>query len=260
MLGYTEGQPVIYNWTVFISIAKVLPWLVLLVLLLLRPNRKWKAWMILIPLVIVHAGLILFTPLLSLLPFEANQIIGWFALAWTILLLLVYTMKSQRRLVTSLFSIVVTVAVCFLSILSYYSLSFPEESLYLLVMFGLGVFIILLGMIATRFFIRRQNTFKDFLMRHPVWHLLISMVTGLIIYFVFSLMGMPTGWAGGILLEGLTVGAVMSIILYYILFPFLLMAFYNNVYRSRLQSVFELEKVESRSGNLPDEQKEEIKP
>jgi hypothetical protein len=79
-------------------------------------------------------------------------------------------------------------------------------------------------------------------------------------YFVFSLMGMPTGWAGGILLEGLTVGAVMGIVLYLVLFPFLFMAFFNRVYRGRFESVFGFEKVESRSGGLPGEQKEKIKP
>jgi hypothetical protein len=229
------------------------------VLLGLRPNRSWKAWMILIPLVIIRAGLIFFKSSQFSWLFEVSQIIGWFALAVTIWLLLVYVMKSQRRLVTSLFSVIIMVAVCFLSILSYYSLSFPEESLYLLIMFGLCIFIMLIGMIATRFFIRKRNTFKNFILRHPVWHLLISMVTGLIIYFVFSLMGMPTGWAGGILLEGLTVGVGMGIVLYIVLFPFLFIAFFNRIYRGRLESVFGFEKVESGSGSLPGEQKEKIK-
>ncbi|MGD8535945.1 MAG: hypothetical protein PVF66_08860 [Candidatus Aminicenantes bacterium] len=215
--------------------------------------------MILIPLVIIRAGLIFFKSSQFSWLFEVSQIIGWFALAVTIWLLLVYVMKSQRRLVTSLFSVIIMVAVCFLSILSYYSLSFPEESLYLLIMFGLGIFIMLIGMIATRFFIRKRNTFKNFILRHPVWHLLISMVTGLIIYFVFSLMGMPTGWAGGILLEGLTVGVGMGIVLYIVLFPFLFIAFFNRIYRGRLESVFGFEKVESGSGSLPGEQKEKIK-
>jgi hypothetical protein len=239
--------------------AKVLPWLVLLVLLVLRPNRKWKAWMILIPLVIGYAVSILFKPLFSLVSIQANQIIEWFALALTILLLLVNTMKSQNRLVISFFSIVVMVAVCFLSILSYYSLSFPEESLYSLAMFGLGIFILLVGMITARSLIRKRNTFKDFLLRHPVWHILISMVTGLIIYFVFTLIGLPSGWAGGILLEGLTIGAVIGVILYFIMFPFLIMAYYNSVYRDRFQSVFGFKKVESQLGSLPGEQKEKIK-
>jgi hypothetical protein len=84
-------------------------------------------------------------------------------------------------------------------------------------------------------------------------------VTGLIIYFVFSLMGMPTGWAGGILLEGLTVGVGMGIVLYIVLFPFLFIAFFNRIYRGRLESVFGFEKVESGSGSLPGEQKEKIK-
>jgi len=216
--------------------------------------------MILIPLVIVHAGFIFFTSSLSSWLLDISQIIGWFALALTIWLLLVYTMKSQRRLVTSLFSIIIMAAVCFLGILSYFSLRFPEESLYLLVIFGLGIFIMMVGMIATRFFIRKRNTFKNFILRHPVWHLLISMVIGLIIYSVFSLMGMPTGWAGGILLEGLTVGAVIGIVLYVVLFPFLIMTFYNSVYRGRLESVFGFEKMERRSGTFPDKHKEKIEP
>lgn len=223
----------------------------MLVLLVLRPNRTWKAWVILIPLVIFHTGFIFFTSSLSSWLLDVSQIIGWFALALTIWLLLVYTMKSQSRLTTSLFSIIIMTAVCFLGILSYYSLSFPEESLYLLGMFILGIFITLIGMITTRFFIRKRNTFKNFILRHPVWHLLISLVTGLLIYFVFSLLGMHTGWAGGVLLEGLTVGVMMGIVLYIVLFPFLFMAFFNRIYRSRLESVFELEKVESRSGSLP---------
>jgi hypothetical protein len=227
-------------------------------LLGLRPNRTWKAWMVLIPLAIVYAGFIFFTSSLYSWLLDVSQIIGWFALALTIWLLLGYTMKSQRRLVTSLFSIVVMVVVCIMGILSYYSLRFPEESLVVLVMFGLGIFIILIGMIATRLFIRKRNTFKDFILRHPVWHLLISMVSGLIIYFVFSLTGMPTGWAGGILREGLTVGTVMGLVLYLVLFPFLFLAFFNRIYRDRLESVFGFEKVESRSGSLPGDKKEKI--
>ncbi len=131
--------------------------------------------------------------------------------------------------------------------------------MYLLVMFMLGIFITLIGVITTRFFIRKRNTFKDFMLRHPVWHLLISLVAGLLIYFVFSLMGMPTGWAGGIFLEGLTVGVVIGIVLYIVLFPFLFLASFNRVYRGRLESVFGLEKVESQSGSLLGEPKEKSK-
>ncbi len=212
--------------------------------------------MVLIPLFLFHSGLVFFTSLLPSWLLDVSQIIGWYALAITIWLLLVYTMKSQGRIATSLFSIIIVAAVCFLGILSYFSLSFPEESLYLLVMFISGIFITLIGMITTRFFIRKRNTFKNFILRHPVWHLLISLMIGLLIYFMFSLMGVPTGWAGGVLLEGLTFGVMMGIVLYLVLFPFLFLAFFNRIYRSRLESVFGLEKVESRSGSLSGEQKE----
>jgi len=54
-------------------------------------------------------------------------------------------------------------------------------------------------------------------------------------------------------------GTILGIILYYILFPFLIMAFYNSVYRTRLQAVFGFEKAEIRLGGQPKEQKEEVK-
>lgn len=154
----------------------------------------------------------------------------------------------------------IMVAVCFLGILSYYSWSFPEESLVLLVLFVLAFFIMWMGMAATRFFIRKRNTLKDFILQHPVWHLLTSLVIGLIIYSEFFLMGMPIGWGGGIILEGLTVGAGIGIIFYLVLFPFLILTFANSVYRRRLESVFGFEKVKSRPGSFPDEHKEKINP
>jgi hypothetical protein len=55
-LGAKEGSPVVYNWTLPNVLPAILPWLAVLLLLLLKPNRCAQAWWIWIPVACV-AGL-----------------------------------------------------------------------------------------------------------------------------------------------------------------------------------------------------------
>ena len=56
-LGTKQGVPVPYDWVAPSLIPQVLPWLVILVLLMLKPNRCASAWWIWVPLVCV-SGLV----------------------------------------------------------------------------------------------------------------------------------------------------------------------------------------------------------
>jgi hypothetical protein len=49
-LGAKEGSPVTYNWTLSNPLPVLLPWLGILCLLLLKPNRCAQAWWIWVPL------------------------------------------------------------------------------------------------------------------------------------------------------------------------------------------------------------------
>jgi len=52
-LGAKEGSPVSYDWTLLNPLPALLPWLAILLLLLLKPNRCAQAWWIGVPLACV---------------------------------------------------------------------------------------------------------------------------------------------------------------------------------------------------------------
>ena len=248
-LGPREGEPVTYNWSFLISLFRMLPWLTLIILLLLRPNREWKAWLVIIPLIVVYLGLFLLERVLALIPSEASPVIAWLGLGLTLLLLLSFKLKSLPRMVSFLLAVAIMMGAWVLGILSYTSLSLSSDVLIYLLIYGLGSIILLSGLGAARFFNRKQNTFKWFIVRHPVWHLSVSMVCGLMAYAILILFGAPHGWAGGMVIEGLILGVVAGLVLYCVSFPFLLFAFHSSVYRARLDSVFGFESVRSSSAS-----------
>ena len=225
----------------------MLPWFTLIILLLIRPNREWKAWLVVIPLIFVYFGLFLLERVLSLIPSVASPVIGWLALGLTLLLLLSFKLGSLPRMVSLLLAVAIMMGAWVLGILSYSSLSLSEDILIYLLIYGSGSIVMLSGLGIARFFNRKQNTFTWFIVRHPVWHLSVSMVYGLMVYEVLILFGAPHGWAGGMIIEGLIIGVVIGLVLYCVSFPFLLLAFHNSVYRGRLDSVFGFEKVGSPS-------------
>lgn len=49
-MGATEGPPVTCDWTTAGLVPQLLPWLAILTLLALKPNRGWSAWWIWLPL------------------------------------------------------------------------------------------------------------------------------------------------------------------------------------------------------------------
>ena len=52
-LGLKQGAPVVYDWVAPSAIPRVLPWVAILALLLLKPNRCASAWWIWVPLALV---------------------------------------------------------------------------------------------------------------------------------------------------------------------------------------------------------------
>ena len=55
-MGATEGPPVTCNWTTAGLVPRLLPWLAILALLAVKPNRGWSAWWIWLPLACLAAG------------------------------------------------------------------------------------------------------------------------------------------------------------------------------------------------------------
>jgi hypothetical protein len=55
-LGATDGPPVTCNWVTAGLVPRLLPWLAILALLALKPNRGWSAWWIWLPLACLAGG------------------------------------------------------------------------------------------------------------------------------------------------------------------------------------------------------------
>jgi hypothetical protein len=55
-LGATEGPSATCNWTTAGLVPQLLPWLAMLALLALKPNRGWSAWWIWLPLASLAGG------------------------------------------------------------------------------------------------------------------------------------------------------------------------------------------------------------
>lgn len=262
-LAPQNGSPVIFNWSVFINLIQLLPWVLMLSLFLLKDNRKWQAWMILIPVIIVYAGFILARRMIPFMDNYATQIIGWLALGVAFIMLLSNKLKARSRLVVFFLSLGIMFVVGVVNALSSSYMSFSELGVFSLINYGIVTFIMLGGMSLTRFLNRilgrKRNTLKHFIFSLPVVLLLVSVVILWIFYTVWFFSGVDLYWGMGILMDSLVYGTILGIILYYILFPFLIMAFYNSVYRIRLQAVFRFKEAESRLGGKPKEQKEEVK-
>jgi hypothetical protein len=234
----------------------------MLSLFLLKENRKWQAWMILVPVIIVYAGFIIARRLIPLLNTEATQIIVWLALGVAFLMLLSSKLRPHSRLVIFFLSLGIMFLVGVVNTLSSSYLSFSGLGVFSLINYGIVTFILLGGMSLTRFLNRtlgrKRNTLKYFLFTLPLVLLLASIVTLWILYIVWLFSGADTYWGMGILMNGLVYGTILGIILYYILFPFLIMAFYNSTYRERVQAVFAFDFAESRLGGRPKEQKKDV--
>lgn len=219
--------------------------------------------MVLIPVIIVHIGLFLSERALSLIISDVSQITGWLAFCMAFILLLSYKLESSGRLVIFFISVLIMAAVGLLNVFSHTFLSFSGDIQFYFMIYCFGALLLLAGMGITRFFNRvlnrRWNTLKHFILKLPLGLLLVSIVFVLISSVIMTLSGIRLGWWGRILNNSLLYGTILGIILYYILFPFLIMAYYNSIYRARLQSVFGFEKVESRSMSQSNEQKKKEK-
>ena len=73
-LGPKQGVPVVYDWVAPSAIPQFLPWLAILALLLLKPNRCSSAWWVLIPLGLVGGATIVPQSAVGFMPSSALEI------------------------------------------------------------------------------------------------------------------------------------------------------------------------------------------
>ncbi len=156
-LGAREGSPISYNWVLPGFAPLLLPWLAILVLLLLKSNRRASAWLILVPLGLVTAVTLAPLPILPSGTEVFLDVIGALALGLAGVWLLSNHLRRDHRLLT--FVCVAPVLACF-SILGFTCRQgadwLSQETAGAVIALGLASLVIALAMTVTGWFLRSR--------------------------------------------------------------------------------------------------------
>ncbi len=249
-LGEARSEPVIINIDIKEKLAGLTPWLVVLVLLGLRSNRRRAAWLILLPLLATQTlGLLA----LSFLP-GGGSTTGIFMLmlmtlamsvsAWWLLLGGGGRAGKARRLLAALGAYL---AVTGVSCLAYFGNWAGEMSVVLLYT-GISMVAILAGNLLSGWRARRRlhaGTLRLALLQgvSTIIFTLLGVVASATIIMLVNENARRSFMSeiGSILPQMLMVGLVLGLFLNLIVQPFMLLAGLNGFWRERARRVFGLE-------------------
>ncbi len=243
-LGGKEGPALAYTWTMPSMMPEVLPWMLLLLLLALQPNRKLSAWLICLPLGTICAVVpLLESAELMRGAFDVfRQVFGSLAFALTAVWLLSPYLVRKYRLLTCL-SFMLTLGIAsalFYGIRELWDNDWAVDSVGIIVSifvlgFGLSLAMALSGLVCRR----RYRPVRFFLFT-VIWMFLgITACLCPIVLGMTLLNNWPTSPMQVIteLLTGvlIAVGGNMLVLL-----PYLLLSFGNSFYRERFRALFHL--------------------
>lgn len=162
--------------------------------------------------------------------------------------LLGHTLAKRNRFVSVLLAAVILGAVGFLATLFQGGISVFSENFFTLVFYGISAAVLLIGLAISAFFSRRRFTVRSFMLRLPVWSILAG-VAVMFVYvgFFFAFSRMVYDYAGEVFMQAMLVGAVIGVLSYLMLVPFLILTFTCKFYRSRLYAVLRLKGMEEAS-------------
>jgi hypothetical protein len=236
-LGAKDGAPLVYNWVLPSVAPQFLPWLVLLGLLALKPNRHASAWLIWLPV-----GCALALTLLPLsLPSGADTLLDvlaalvcGLAAVW----LLSSYLRASHRLITFLLVLVVLGGFSALAFFSRQSLSLLDlEWLPFAILLGVGVFTSAVALSLCGWFCRRR--FQPATLY--VW--LFASLAALWLMITLPFFGVAFLASGNqsIATDFIIPLACLVGINFALLLPFLILSSASPFYRQRLKSMLRME-------------------
>lgn len=248
-LGPRDSAPAPIEWRWYYHVPSLGLWGVLVALLVLvKPNRRVQAWLILLPvLAVVLAGSML-ARLLSLPPSAAESFGGFLvalAAAWAAVWLLAPWLAARRvaaGIPLALAVMLVVGAVFFVSVCDFGSIG--ELSFWIVVHLAGALALVVATVLAAR---RCRSGYRP--RPFMAWLLLWMLVVPIVGIPVAALLtGLFTG--GGLMefvamlimavFSSLIGGVMLGMVLYLLNLPFLFLALRNSFYRERFQSALRL--------------------
>jgi hypothetical protein len=233
-LGSTDGSPITYNWVLPGVAPLLLPWLAILGLLTLKPNRGAAAWLIWLPLGCVFV-LTLAPPLI--LPSGTNffpDVIAALAVGLAAVWLLSNHLRQQHRLLTFLSVLLTLAGFSLMAGVSRQGLSLlTTESLQIGIVLAVGVLASSVALSLAGLICRgRYSPIRLYL-----WLLVLLAVVWLVIaapFFLFALIasGGRISWS-----EFFVPVLAVAMVNFATLLPFLILSSASPFFRERLKAL-----------------------
>ena len=236
-LGPNEGEPTLVPWQWYYHLPSFAGWaLILLLLILLKENRNWQAWTILIPFLLLTDIL---WPWIELALFRQISFSWhWLITVWTVMWILSPWLSRLRPIIAIVLSIVIAAVFGVAAQFGVYGgWSLPCNNL---AFYGVGILALLSAFVLSGQRCRQKHHPRRFMV-YLVPCLMIGTAAGFLIVFCATarVSSFP-----GITFFGLFVFGVETLLftaIWYLLnLPFMILAFRCPLYRRRLYEILRL--------------------
>jgi hypothetical protein len=233
-LGAKEGAPVNYEWAMANPAPVLLPWLIILALLLLKPNRNAAACWILVPL----ACVLVVTPTVSpWLPSGTDfflDIIAAAAFAVAAVWLLSSSLRQKYRMATLLCMFITLMGCGALTLASRLGLSGEaSETMPALIILAIGSLVIAVALTLAGWICR--NRYRPLALYPWLW--LMLTVVWLVVTSPFFLIALMSSNGGIPWSELFNVVIAVAAGNFALLLPFLILSSISPFYRERLKTL-----------------------
>jgi hypothetical protein len=240
-LGPKQGAPVVYDWVMPSLMPQVLPWLAILALLMLKPNRFASAWLVMVPCGCVAGLACAPQSWLELLPsaqFEIFlELIGALGFGLAALWLLSSYLRWKHRLLTFLGMLLAQAG---FSLLAFAVRQGWEdaglEALQVGIFLGASVLVISLALTLAGLVCRGRYGW----LRLSLWMMAALVVVWLLVIGPFFIFAMISSGGNVPLVALFGIVGVAAGITFGVLLPFLVLSFANGFYRERLKGLLHL--------------------
>jgi hypothetical protein len=239
-LGANDGSPVAYAWTLPSLLPQFLPWLAVLGLLLLKPNRTARAWWIWLPLVAVVGIERFLSPLFEGVPSQVLDVLGMvfnslafgFAGAW----LLATWLCHRLRFLVLLKTLLAVATLSAFAFLVRQDWGEPGMAAGFLIYVGLCGLVLVAALSLAGLLCRRRY--------RPValalWLALLVAACWMLIAAPFLIVLSVMSHVGPSWLEVILALLAFAGLTFAVVLPFLILAFANGLFRERLKDLLHL--------------------
>jgi len=215
----------------------------IVVLVFVKANRNPRAWLILIPLLIVNLLWLVFRKAIGFRSVDAemfSMVFNSLVVGITILWLLGHKIGNRNRFVTFLLAFAIMAVAGLAGAISYSMAEFSTESAAVLMLLAVLAFTILLGFVLTGWRCRNRYSSLRFMLWLALWCVAACVASMLVFYSIMLAIYQVPIPIFTILLQLLLMGLIFGLCAYVIILPYMILAFRSSFFRRRFYGCFRL--------------------